>query len=80
MSDNIHDHNARIRLLECWMPLAQETNQLYHWGYGARMLEELIIQAAPDLNQAHTFLEARVILWHYYIHNNTNKNQDEHNG
>jgi hypothetical protein len=56
--------DERTRLLECWLPLAQEANRLYGWGYDAAALERLIIRAASQLNQAHTPLEARGILWH----------------
>jgi hypothetical protein len=60
-------NNADMRLLECWLPLAQESNQLYGWNYDAPALEALILRAAPDLVNTHTLLEARVILWHHYL-------------
>jgi hypothetical protein len=60
------DDPTRLRLLECWLPLAQEANRLYGWGCDAPTLERLIIRAAPQLNHAHTLLEARGILWHQY--------------
>jgi hypothetical protein len=60
------DETTRLRLLECWLPLAQEANRLYGWGCDAPALERLIIRAAPQLNQAHNLLQARGILWHQY--------------
>jgi hypothetical protein len=58
-----------LRLLECWLPLAQEANKLYGWGCTPADLEALILRSAPDLALAHTPLEARVILWHYHLTN-----------
>lgn len=60
------DETARLRLLECWLPLAQEANRLYGWGCTSPDLEHLIIRAAPRLNQAHNVLQAHGILWHQY--------------
>jgi hypothetical protein len=61
------DANIRLRLLECWLPLAQESNLLYGWDYSASALEALILRAAPDLDKTRTLLEARVILWHHHL-------------
>jgi hypothetical protein len=61
------DADTRLRLLECWLPLAQESNLLYGWDYNAPALEALILRAAPDLGETRTLLEARVILWHHHL-------------
>jgi len=53
-----------IRLLECWLPLAQEVSQRNGWYLDATELEALIIQARDLLSAAHSVEEARVILWH----------------
>ncbi len=67
MRDLSYDSSMRLRLLECWLPLAQQANQLYGWKYDAPSLEALIIAAAPRLMYAHNYLEAHVILWHYQV-------------
>jgi hypothetical protein len=59
-------NKTHLRLLENWLPLAQEVNLLYGWDYDASALEELVITAADTLAQAHSSVEARVILWYYH--------------
>jgi len=56
----------RQRLLEGWLPLAQEANIQYGWALDAPALEAMILQAAPALAQAHSSFEARAILWVTY--------------
>ncbi len=66
MAVTVSDPVASLRLLECWLPLAQDVNVTGGWGFTAPALEALILAAAPALVQAHSRLEARAILWHYY--------------
>lgn len=66
MSDPIEDPGQRQRLLEGWLPLAQEANQGYGWELDAAALEGLIISAAPALSLAHSSFEAYAILWGVY--------------
>ncbi|GAB4434425.1 MAG: hypothetical protein OHK0015_24160 [Chloroflexi bacterium OHK40] len=56
----------RQRLLEGWLPLAQEANTQYGWALEALALEILVLQAAPALAMARTSFEARAILWSIY--------------
>jgi hypothetical protein len=57
---------ALLRLLECWLPLAQELNALLGWGADAATLESLIVCAAPALKLALTVDSARAILMVYH--------------
>lgn len=57
---------ARQRLLEGWLPLAQDVNAQYGWSLDGPELEALILRAAPALQHAHSTLEARAMLWSTY--------------
>lgn len=61
------------RLLEGWLPLAQEANAQYGWGLAAADLEGLILAAAPRLQQTRSALEARAILWFAHARQQTSK-------
>lgn len=61
------DDRGRLRLLECWLPLAQELSQGAQWHCTPEMLEDLVLAAAPALEQARTLAEARGILWYYWF-------------
>ncbi len=63
MSDPIEDAVQRQRLLEGWLPLAQEANRRYGWDLDAVALEHLVISAAPSLALARSAFEACAILW-----------------
>ena len=52
----------RLRLLECWLPFAQQINQDLGWGYNAPDLEALILAAASDLVQTNSATTARAVL------------------
>ncbi|HJZ50525.1 MAG TPA: hypothetical protein VKE41_25310 [Roseiflexaceae bacterium] len=65
MTNQELDHTMRQRLLECWLPLAQELNERYGWGHDARTLEALLLAAAPALRQVHSAVEAHAILWYH---------------
>jgi hypothetical protein len=53
----------RQRLLEGWLPLAQDANLLYGWQLDGAALEALIIAAAPALQAAASPLAARAALF-----------------
>jgi hypothetical protein len=57
----------RLRLLECWLPLAQQLNQDLHWGRSPAKLEALILAAAPDLAQTDSATTARAVLWRQHL-------------
>jgi hypothetical protein len=73
MHTSSSDANGRLQVLENWLPLAQDANALYSWGYDPLALEALILKAAPALLHVRSSLEARVILWHYHVWNKTGK-------
>lgn len=58
--------DAGQRLLEGWLPLAEEASRLYGWDLDSAGLEALILRAAPSLAQSRTTLEARLSLWAAY--------------
>ncbi|NNJ13111.1 hypothetical protein EKD04_022560 [Chloroflexales bacterium ZM16-3] len=59
------------RLIEGWLPLAQDANQQYGWQLDGPALEALIIAAAPTLVQAPSALAARASLWHVHCQETT---------
>ena len=59
----------RLRLLECWLPFAQQINQDLGWGYNAPDLEALILAAASDLAQTNSATTARAVLWRQHLRN-----------
>lgn len=66
MDDITRDPLWRQRLLEGWLPMAQEANLLYGWALDASALEALVLLAAPALRHARSPLEARAMLWSSY--------------
>jgi hypothetical protein len=58
--------DERQRLIEGWLPLAQDANQQYGWQLDGPTLEALIITAAPALAQTQSALAARAVLWQVY--------------
>lgn len=73
MTDDQRDHPALLRLLECWLPLAQELNAAQGWGDDARALEALIHAAAPALGAAESSACARAILLVYHTQQRHNQ-------
>jgi hypothetical protein len=63
----------QLRLLEGWLPLAQDANERYDWHLNASALEALILAAAPRLGLTRNTLEARAILWSTYQHQQTSE-------
>ena len=56
-----------LRLLECWLPLAQPLNQDLGWGRTPAELEALILNAAADLAQTDSATTARAVLWRQHL-------------
>jgi hypothetical protein len=57
----------RLRLLECWLPLAQQVSEDLAWGYDPAGLETLILAAAADLSQTDSATTARAVLWRQHL-------------
>ena len=66
MANPSSEDAAMLRLLECWMPLAQELNQTEKWGDDSAALERLIRLAAPVLAAVDHVQSARAILMVYH--------------
>lgn len=54
---------ARRRVVEGWLPLAQEANRAYAWNLPAPDLEALILAAAPALEYVCSSFAACAVLW-----------------
>jgi len=67
MDQQPDDPTMRLRLLECWLPLAAQFNRDLGWGYAPPDLEALILAAAPDLWQTDSAAAARAILWRQHL-------------
>ena len=67
------DEARRQRLLEGWLPLAQEASAHYGWELGPIALEELVLAAAADLGHARSALAACAILWATYTRGRPDK-------
>lgn len=52
-----------LRLLECWLPLAQALNQRYGWNDNPSALEQLIRAAVPGLTLCTSVDEAHLVLF-----------------
>lgn len=57
----------RLRLLECWLPLAQQVSDDLGWGYDPAGLEALILAAAADLARTDSATTARAVLWRQHL-------------
>jgi hypothetical protein len=67
MASDPPDMAARLRLLECWLPLAQQLNQDLGWGRDPSELEALILAAASDLARTDSATTARAVLWRQHL-------------
>lgn len=65
-SDGPPEGGGQQRLLEGWLPLAQEASARYGWALAAPELEALILAAAQSLGRARSTLEACAVLWSVY--------------
>ena len=66
MTENVLDDRTRLRMLECWLPLAQDTKQEQGWDCDSSTLEAIVLIALPALAQACNTVEARAILRRVY--------------
>lgn len=57
----------RLRLLECWLPLAQQLNQDLGWERNPTDLEALILATAAELAQTDSATTARAVLWRQHL-------------
>jgi hypothetical protein len=57
----------RLRLLECWLPLAQQLNQDLGWERNPADLEALIFAAAVELAQTDCATTARALFWRPHL-------------
>lgn len=57
----------RLRLLECWLPLAVQLNQDLGWERNPTDLEALIIAAATELALTDSATTARAVLWRQHL-------------
>ncbi|NJN65533.1 MAG: hypothetical protein HC884_01885 [Chloroflexaceae bacterium] len=62
----MQERKTWLRVLECWLPLAQEMNRTCGWGYEAATLEALVLAALPDLRRTRTIFTARAVLWYHF--------------
>lgn len=69
MDDKPIDQAKRQRLLECWLPLAQQVMQDLGWSNTPAELEALILAAVPDLAGTDSATTARAVLWRHYLRN-----------
>jgi hypothetical protein len=69
MGEQPIDQARRQRLLECWLPLAQQAMQDLGWAYAPAELEALILAAALDLAETDSATTARAVLWRQYLRN-----------
>ena len=67
MADPQTDPAIRQRLLECWLPLAQQLNQDLGWERNPDDLEALIFAAAVELAQTDSATTARAVLWRQHL-------------
>lgn len=67
MNDVLVDEVERQRLLECWLPLAQQVLQDIGWGATPAELEALVLAAAHDLAGVDSASTARAVLWRQYL-------------
>ncbi|MFO7170406.1 MAG: hypothetical protein DIU80_020450 [Chloroflexota bacterium] len=66
MPDDPSTDRSSLRLVECWLPLAQELNEAQGWGDDGPALERLILAAASALSSAVSVESARAILLVYH--------------
>jgi hypothetical protein len=69
MSEPSISQDRRLRLLECWLPLAQQVMQDLGWAYTPAELEALILTAAPELAEIDSATTARAVLWRQHLRN-----------
>ncbi len=68
---------STLRQLENWLPFAQSENNAQRWGYEPHALEQLVVQALPNLHHAQTLQQARFVLWWYHWHTSVSLKKEE---
>lgn len=66
MRNELEAESERVRLLECWLPLAQAIGTACGWDKRALSLEELVVTASAALAKSHSTENAAQILTHFY--------------
>ena len=66
MTSDDHTAARRPRLVEGWLPLAQDVNQQYRLQLDGPKLEALIMTAAPALAEVQSTFGARAVVWQVY--------------
>lgn len=66
MPDRPSDDGRALRLLECWLPLAQAQREAEGWDDSPEALAALVLDAAPLLRDAPSADAARAILAVYH--------------
>ena len=69
MREQSIDATQRQRLLECWLPLAQQVMQDLGATYAPTELEALILAAAAELAATNSATTARAVLWGHHLRN-----------
>ena len=69
MQEESLDDARRQRLLECWLPLAQQVMRDLGATYTPAELEALILAAACDLAETDSATTARAVLWRQHLRN-----------
>lgn len=69
MNEEPVDEVQRQRLLECWLPLAQQVMVDLGASYAPAELEALILAAASDLAKTDSATTARAVLWRQHLRN-----------
>ena len=72
MSEQPIDQERRQRLLECWLPLAQQVMQDIGAIYTPEELEALILAAAAELAETDSATTARAVLWTQHLRSRSN--------
>ena len=67
MSEPPLNATRQQRLLECWLPLAQQVMLDIGWRASPAELEALILAAARDLAYVDSASTARAVLWTHYL-------------
>lgn len=66
------DATQSQRVVECWLPLAQQVMQDLGAIYTPSELEALILVAASELATTDSATTARAVLWRQHLRNRSN--------
>ena len=73
MNEEPVDEVQRQRLLECWLPLAQQAMLDLGARYAPAELEALILDSALDLAATDSATTARAVLWRQHRRNRSTR-------